>query len=91
MSTPWRDRPLSQTWHVVIPIVVACVAAPALLVSACAAEPPPSGQSTTRVYDPRVHADLIEVDAHLKDGRTIPCLITDSRYGNGLSCDWNAR
>lgn len=85
------DRPVSQTWWVLLAIPLAVIAVGAVTVSALDADDPPSGQSTPGVYDTRTDAELVEVEARLKTGQTIPCLLAERSYGVGLSCDWSAK
>lgn len=34
------------------------------------------------------YGSMIEQEIELKDGRTVTCVLYDSNYSGGISCDW---
>lgn len=84
----WLDRPISQTWYVLVPLLVA-LAVGIGVVAGCAAEAAAPIDGPPQVMDAKQMHEEIMIARVDVDGRMVTCVVFDSYGAGGVSCDWS--
>ena len=96
MTASWRDRLLSQTWPLVVGVLVVWFGGLAVIASACSADattrPAPTGPIVASPPPTWERENLRFQVFEVRVGeRTITCIRGGSSTSSVLSCDWSAK